>query len=209
MNQTLADLKRLGGSSGLYAVGELARRGLAFFLLPIYTRYLDPAEYGVLELLSALSGVLFACLLLGLPSALNKVYHRDCQTAHDRASILTTTLALSTPVLLIVGTLLIALAESVGTGVIGETGQGPLIRLVVATAVLQSLMAVVQASFRARERAVAFVALNLCQFIPAMALNITFVVGLQMGVRGVLWGNFISSLFALGSACGLPFAVPT
>ncbi len=197
MSQTLADLKRLGGSSGLYAVGELARRGLAFFLLPIYTRFLDPAEYGVLELLSALSGILFACLLLGLPSALNKVYHRDCDTPHDRASILATTLALATPVLVIVGTLLIIAAENVGTLVIGEAGQGPLVRLVVTTAVLQSLMAIVQASFRARERAVAFVTLNLCQFIPAMALNVTFVVGLQMGVRGVLWGNFISSLLAL------------
>ena len=203
MSQTFADLKRLGGSSGLYAVGELARRGLAFLLLPIYTRYLDPAEYGVLELLSALSSILFACLLLGLPSALNKVYHRDCETRRDRTSILATTLALEAPVLLIAGTVIAAFAEQVGVGVIGEAGHGPLVRLVVATAVIQSLMAIVQASFRARERPVAFVTLNLCQFIPAMALNITFVVGLQMGVRGVLWGNFISSLFALAIGLGV------
>ncbi len=204
MSQTLADLKRLGGSSGLYALGELARRGLAFFLLPIYTRYLDPAEYGVLELLSALSGILFACLLLGLPSALNKVYHRDCETRHDRKTILATTLALETPLLVIAGSFLFAFAEQVGTGVIGEAGRGPLVRLVVATAVVQSLMAIVQASFRAQEKAVAFVVLNLCQFIPAMALNITFVVALELGVRGVLWGNLISSILAL--AIGLEVA---
>ncbi len=197
MSQTIADLKRLGGSSGLYAVGELARRGLAFLLLPVYTRYLDPAEYGVLELLSALSSILFACLLLGLPSALNKVYHRDCESRRDRTSILATTLALEAPVLAVAGTLLVLLAEHVGLGLIGETGRGPLIRLVVATAVVQSLMAVVQASFRARERAVAFVTLNLFQFIPAMGLNITFVVFLNLGVLGVLWGNLISSLLAL------------
>ncbi len=203
MSQTLADLKRLGGSSGLYALGELARRGLAFFLLPVYTRFLDPAEYGVLELLSALSGILFACLLLGLPSALNKVYHRDCETRRDRASILATTLALSAPVLLVAGGLLFAFAEQVGAGVIGEAGRGPLVRLVVAAAVVQSLMAIVQASFRARERAMAFVALNLCQFIPAMALNITFVVALRLGVLGVLWGNLISSLLALAIGLGV------
>ncbi len=197
MSQIVADLKRLGGSSGLYAIGELARRGLAFFLLPIYTRFLDPAEYGVLELLSALSGILFACLLLGLPSALNKVFHRDCETRRDRTSILATTLALEAPVLLVVGTLLVVFAEQVGVVVIGEVGRGSLVRLVVATAVVQSLMAVIQASFRARERAVAFVTLNLCQFVPAMALNIGFVVGLRLGVTGVLWGNLISSLMAL------------
>ncbi len=198
MSQTLADLKRLGGSSGLYALGELARRGLAFLLLPVYTRFLDPPAYGVLELFSALSGILFALLLLGLPSALNKVYHRDCQTERQKARILATSLALEAPVLLIAGGLLFAYAEPVGQALVGDPGRGTLVRLVIVTAVIQSLMAIIQASFRARERALAFVALNLCQFVPAMALNITFVVGLRMGVRGVLWGNLISSLLALG-----------
>ncbi len=197
MSQTLADVKRLFSASGLYAVGELARRGLAFFLLPIYTRYLDPAEYGVLELLSALSGILFACLLLGLPSALTKCFHRDCETSRDRASILATALVLEAPVLLVVGGALLVFAEPIGLAVIGEAGRGPLIRLVVATAVVLSLMAIILASFRAREQATAFVALNLSQFVPAMALNILFVVHFRLGVQGVLWGNLISSLLAL------------
>lgn len=201
MSGPSSDLERLMSSSGLYALGELARRGLAFFLLPLYTHYLDPSEYGVLELLNALSGILFACLLLGLPSALTKCYHRDCETESDRTSILATTLALEIPVLLVVGSLVFVLAEPVGRLVIGEAGRGPLIRLVVATAVVLSIMAVILASFRARERATAFVWLNLTQFVPAMALNVLFVVRFEMGVVGVLWGNLISSLLAL--ACGV------
>lgn len=193
----VSDLKRLAGSSGLYAVGELARKGLAFFLLPIYTRYLDPAEYGVLELLSALSGILFACVMLGLPSALTKCHHRDCETPRDRATLLATTLALDLPVLVLVGSLLAVFAEPVGQFVVGESGHGGSIRLVVATAVVLSIMAIVLASFRARERARAFVLLNLSQFVPAMALNILFVVRFDLGVPGVLWGNLISSLLAL------------
>ncbi len=197
MSQTVADLKRLGGSSGLYAIGELARRGMAFFLLPVYTHYLDPAEYGVLELLSALSGILFACLLLGLPSALTKCYHRDCDSDHDRASILPTTLLLDLPVLLVVGSLVAVFAEPIGVLVIGEAGRGPLIQLSVATAVVLSIMAIILASFRAKEQALAFVWLNLTQFVPAMALNILFVVRFEMGILGVLWGNLISSVLAL------------
>ncbi|MEM7349859.1 MAG: oligosaccharide flippase family protein [Acidobacteriota bacterium] len=193
----VSDLKRLASSSGLYAVGELARRGLAFFLLPLYTRYLDPAEYGALEMLSALSSILFACIMLGLPSALTKCYHRDCKTDDDRASLLATTLALDLPVLLVAGSLLAIYAESIGRLVIGEAGYGPLVRLVVATAVVLSIMAIILASFRARERAKAFVLLNLSQFVPAMILNVVLVVRFDMGVRGVLWGNLISSLIAL------------
>ncbi|MEM7583283.1 MAG: oligosaccharide flippase family protein [Acidobacteriota bacterium] len=197
MSGALSDLKRLGGSSGLYAIGELARRGLAFFLLPLYTRFLDPAEYGVLELLNALSGVLFAGLLLGLPSALTKCYHRDCEGEREKSRILSTTLLLDLPVLLVVGSLLAVFAEPIGVWVIGEAGRGPLIQLSVATAVVLSVMAIILASFRAREQALAFVWLNLTQFVPAMALNIVLVVRYEMGILGVLWGNLISSLLAL------------
>ncbi len=56
MSDGLSDLKRVVSSSGIYAVAALAQRGLAFVLLPIYTRFLDPVEYGKLELLTAFSG---------------------------------------------------------------------------------------------------------------------------------------------------------
>ena len=60
----------------------------------------------------------FGILGLGLPSAVVKCYHRDCETRLDRTSILATTLALEAPVLLIVGSLLFIFAENVGTVVI-------------------------------------------------------------------------------------------
>jgi O-antigen/teichoic acid export membrane protein len=68
---------------------------------------------------------------------------------------------------------------------------------VAATAVVASLMAIVLASFRARERALAFVLLNFLQFVPAMALNVVLVVHYGFGIHGVLWGNLISGAIAL------------
>lgn len=193
----LADLKRVASSSGLYAVGEILNRGLAFLLLPIYTRFLDPADYGALELFNAFSGVLFAFLLLGMPSALNKCFHRDCETEEEKSSVLATSLLVDLPLLLLGGSLLLIFAEPVGRTIIGQEGMATLVRLVVATAVVASLMAIVLSSFRARERSLAFVAINLLQFAPAIALNIILVVRYDMGVRGVLWGNLISACIAL------------
>jgi hypothetical protein len=37
--------------SAVYAIAILAPRALSFALIPLYTRYLTPADYGVLELL--------------------------------------------------------------------------------------------------------------------------------------------------------------
>jgi O-antigen/teichoic acid export membrane protein len=197
MSNTLSDLKRMASTSGLYAVGSLLNRGLAFLLLPIYTRYLPQEEYGALDLFNAFSGVLFAILLLGLPSALTKVFHRDCETEEERSTTLATALMLDLPVLFLGGGLLFFFAEPVGRWIIGKEGMGPLVQLVAATAVSASLIAIVLSSFRSRERAMAFVALNLLQFVPSMVFNIVLVVHLGLGVMGVLWGNLLASLIAL------------
>ena len=44
-------LKRLGKHSAIYGLGGLVSRILAVFLLPLYTRYLSPSDYGEVETL--------------------------------------------------------------------------------------------------------------------------------------------------------------
>jgi hypothetical protein len=97
---TFAELRRLFSSAALYALGGLAQRGVGFLLIPVYTRVIEPAEYGVLEILNAFSGVFFAVLTLGLTSAINKCWHRDCETDEDRRKLLGTALLIDLPILL-------------------------------------------------------------------------------------------------------------
>lgn len=197
MSQIAADLKRVGSTSGLYAVASLAQRGLSFILLPVYTRFLKPADYGVLELLTGLSAVLFGLLLLGLPSALTKVLHRDCETEAEKAAALPTAMALDAVPLLLGGGLLMLFAEPIGRWLIGEPGYGGMVVLTVAAVILASLVDLVLAGFRAREQALSFVYLNLAQFGGSMVLNVLLVVAFKLGIWGVLWGNLIAAFLAL------------
>ncbi|MEM9597920.1 MAG: oligosaccharide flippase family protein [Acidobacteriota bacterium] len=197
MSQIVSDLKRVAGSSGLYAVANMAQRGLSFILLPVYTRFLDPSEYGILELLTGLSAILFGLLLLGMPSALTKVFHRDCEGEEEQKAVLPTALALDLGALLLGGGLLFAFAERVGIWIVGEAGRADVIRLAVATVVVSSLVAIVLSSFRAREQALSYAVLNFVQFGFGMLLNVALVVWFRMGIHGVLWGNLISAVVAL------------
>jgi O-antigen/teichoic acid export membrane protein len=106
-------------------------------------------------------------------------------------------LLLAIPNLLVGGAILFLHSERVGLWIVGASGAGTFVRLVVATAISASLISIVLASFRAREMALTFVVLNLAQFVPAMMLNIVLVVVFDLGVRGVLLGNLASSLIAL------------
>jgi O-antigen/teichoic acid export membrane protein len=233
-----SDFRRVLSASGLYAAAALAQQGASFLLLPVYTRFVAPAQYGQLELLNAFSSIVFACLVLGLPSAVTKTYHRDCASDEERAAVLPTALALGLPVLLAGGGLMAAAAgwlarlllgvgggpgaagaaaagAALGAGAGGALAGGgaaaglaagvEMVRLVAVTGVLASLVAIVLASLRAEERALAFGALTVAQFVTAMSLNILFVVRFGLGARGILWGNLLANAVALALALAVSF----
>lgn len=193
MSDGPSELRRVLSASGVYAAAALAQRALAFLLLPVYTRYIEPAEYGKLELLTVFTTLIFGLLLLGLPSAIVKCYHRDCETPEQKLRLLATAGVLVAPVLIIGGILLFLAAPTIGSVLFGSVNSVHLVRLAVATGVLTSVISLVLSTLRAQERALAFSVLTLTQFVVALVLNIVFVVTLGMGVAGVLWGNLISN----------------
>jgi O-antigen/teichoic acid export membrane protein len=197
MSSKRSDLSRILSSTGVYAMASLARRGLSLMLLPIYTRYIEPQDYGVLELLNAFSAVAFALLTMGMPSAIQKTYHRDCKTDAQRARVFPTALGIDLPVLLAGSGLLIAAAAPISRWLLATDSHADLYQLVVAAGVLTAIVSVTLASLRAREQAVAFSILSLFQFLAAISLNIVFVVVYDLGIRGILWGNLIAVALAL------------
>jgi O-antigen/teichoic acid export membrane protein len=199
-----SDLRRVLAQSGVYAAAALAQQGVSFLLLPLYTRFVPQAEYGQLELLNAFSQITFACLMLGLPSAIAKCYHRDCADEGERRAVLPTALLLDAPLLVAGGALLAAAAGPVAALLLGSQAGAGLVRLMVAGGVLSSFVALVLASLRAEERALAFGILSLVQFAVAMTANVLLVVHWRLGVRGILWGNLLS--YALALALGLALA---
>ena len=64
----------LKGSS-VYTTGEVLVRATGFFLIPIYTRFLTPDDYGVIGLLSVVIVLMSSVLTLGLPQAQTRFYH--------------------------------------------------------------------------------------------------------------------------------------
>ena len=67
-------LRRLGRHSAIYGLGGLVSRVIAVLLLPLYTRYLTPSDYGKIETLVALTTVLGLVLRAGITSAFFRFY---------------------------------------------------------------------------------------------------------------------------------------
>ena len=82
-------LGRLGRHSLIYGIGGLVSRIVAVLLLPVYTHYLTPADYGKIETLLALTTVLGIILRAGISSAFFRFYF-DAQDPVARRTVLRT-----------------------------------------------------------------------------------------------------------------------
>ena len=84
-----AQLSRLARHSAVYGLGGVVSRVLAVFLLPLYTRYLDPGDLGAVGVSIALSAVLVTVLRGGISSAFFRFYF-DSQDAARRLLVVRT-----------------------------------------------------------------------------------------------------------------------
>jgi O-antigen/teichoic acid export membrane protein len=179
--------------SAIYGLGSIVARIVGVLLLPLYTRYLSPSDYGLIETLVALSAVLTALVAQGMKSAFFRFYF-DSAEPQRRLLVIRTAfwyvLAAST----FVSTLGIVLAPQVSWVLFGTHSHG---RLVVAAFIgLWSALNYEQLTslFRVEQRSSAYVVATLANVAITIAATVVLVVVFDKGPIGVLVGNFTGTL---------------
>ncbi len=69
-------LRKTAGYAGIYALGVLLNRSVSFIMLPVYTRFLSPEDYGVLELLVLTVDIVAIFTGLGILNGLHKFFYK-------------------------------------------------------------------------------------------------------------------------------------
>lgn len=88
--------------AAIYGVGAIATQMVSIVLLPLYTRYMTPAEYGVLQLLYRVGDVLNICLMVGGISLAAMNFWCKADSAEERKHV-AATIAWLTGAVLIAG----------------------------------------------------------------------------------------------------------
>ena len=186
-------LRRLGRHSAIYGIGGLVSRVIAVLLLPVYTHYLTPEDYGQIETLLALTTVMGLVLRAGITSAFFRFYF-DVDDDEGRLRVLRTSFWFTMGGATLGLALLLALAEPISDVLFGSTDSADLVRAagvaLWATVNYEQLTAL----FRVEERSVAFVCASLANIFLTIGLTLLLVVALEKGPIGVIVGNFSGTL---------------
>jgi len=190
-------VRRLLRHSAVYAMASGLQRMAGFLLIPLYTRVLAVEDYGVLEILLALSSSGFVLASLGLTSALNKCYHRDCRDEEEKRTLMGTMIWLVVPASALTVMLGLVLGRPLARGLLGDPGGGGLVALALLSTAAFTLSQIPLSLLRAREMSVAYSMLSIGQFLVMASLNIWLVGFRGRGIAGVLWGATWSSIVVL------------
>jgi O-antigen/teichoic acid export membrane protein len=194
-------LKRLGKHSAIYGLGGLVQRILAVLLLPVYTRYLTPADYGTVETLVALTTVLVITLRLGITNAFIRFYFDSPDATHRRLVLRTSfwfTMGAAT-LGLVLGLLF---SREISILLFGSSGDTELVAAsfvgLWAAMNYEQLMSL----FRVEERSVAYVTASLVNVAITIAATLLLVIRYDAGPLGVIVGSFTGTLLVYAGLIG-------
>jgi len=183
---------RFVSHTGIYATGIFLRQLASFLLLPIYTRYLTPADYGVVGLMIfaiSLSEVLFGARL---GQAIPKYYY-EVENKQERNAVISTSLLLTSGVSLLGTIILIYFSNLVSQGLYGSNEYSLLVSIFSVTLLTQGLESYTLLYIRIQQRPLFYILINFSKLVIQISINIWLVVFLQLGAMGVAISAMASS----------------
>jgi O-antigen/teichoic acid export membrane protein len=196
----VSQLRGLTRDSFIYGIGGLVSRFLAVLMLPLYTSYVSPGDYGRIEILMSAMAVAVTLLRGGANYGFIRFYFLEKDPEYRRRLVRTVfwaQMTYSTVGLVIC----IVLAHDIA-GWFGVTQDGPDLHgsgtsLVIATGVLlwsNVNYAQMTNLFRAEQRSVAFSIATLANIAITVPLTVILVVVYKEGPLGIIVGNLSGTL---------------
>ena len=192
-------LKKLGGESLVYGLGAVGGRAVQLLLLPILTRALRPDAFGVAELVMAYSQTLLLVLVIGMDGALARFFYQE-PDREARIRMASSSLVFRMTLGLAVAALIAFASGPLAESLLG----GAIYRKYLLTGALTlpfTLLVlfgndVLRVTFQPGK----FIALNIVNTVLIGVLSVWFVVGMNAGILGMLYGKLIGDAVCAGIA---------
>jgi len=188
-HEKIADLIR---QSGIYGIGALATQLAGFFLLPILSRVLTPAQYAIVFLAEMTGLLMFVVSELGLTSAFFRFYAAE-KGERERSVLIYTIFNFLLVESLVVTSIYLLFSEQLSAVIFGTSAWRGAFVLVCVTNLLTVLSRMPLDLLRIHRRAGLFVVISCSRLLATFLVSLYLVVYAERGVIGVLEGMLVGT----------------
>lgn len=179
--------------TSLYAISDIIRHIVAFLMLPIYTRFLTPADYGVVELLTMMVTLVQIVLAMRTKAAVFRYYSTTDDQVRKRR-VISTSLLISVVVNSFGVLFIVTFSDELSSLLFGDAGYSQVLALFATVLLLQSIEELGLTYLQAQQRPLVILVLSIGKLLLQVSLNVYFLVFQEMHVLGVVYSSVITGL---------------
>jgi O-antigen/teichoic acid export membrane protein len=186
------ELSRLLRHAAVYGIGRILSKGISLFLLPFYTYYLTPVDYGVMEILSLV--IMLAGMLagFGISSGLMRYYYAT-ENEDERRELVGTAVIFSIIAAGVMTAPALLFSSSLSQVLLGSPNYAFLIKLAGVQFFFSLSGDIGWVYLRAKKRSTLYVTLTQIFLGISLGLTVYLVAIKKMGLTGVFWGNALAA----------------
>jgi len=182
----LKNVKKTVSHSAIYGLGNLTTKLIGIVLLPLYTKHISVAEYGVLGILEATIMIMVQVMVLGQAQTFLRFHELD-DYAQKQKSLLFTLFVFLSAVTIIFGLVGAGLSNYIGSFFAQPELFALYFRLSFLIVGLRIIGRLLLSTLRIKERPVFFATVNVIKLTVSLVLNIYFIAYLHLGILGILY----------------------
>lgn len=184
-------------NSFFYTIGNLLLKAFSFFLIPLYTSYLSPEQYGILNLANSFSSVLTMVFMMGLQYSVIRFFADYKEDRGLVAKMFGTVICFILALGVLISAVLILLRNYWIIYVFEDVCFFPVVLLAILISVVHGLYTVYQDILKGMQDAKRSILLTYFFFFLMLGSNIYTVVVLKMGASGILYSTLMVNAIML------------
>ncbi len=190
-------IKALSKQSAIYGAGHILSRSISFLLLPFYSHFIPPEDYGALVFLYMFIAVFQVIYVGGLDIAFLRFYVAESDDVKRR--VFSNCILAIASIGAVISAFFFIFPEIVSS-VLFNTDPGAAdlwVRISCGILLLDTVAVVPFLRLRAENKPVQFTTFKLLNVLTNIGANILLVAVCRMGVTGAMYGNLIASALTL------------
>jgi O-antigen/teichoic acid export membrane protein len=188
----LNPLKKLLSQTAIYGLSSVIGRLLNYLLVPLYTRYFLPAEYGVVTEIYAYVAFLVIVLTYGLETAFFRFSKKD-----NDVRVVYSTALISVIVSSIIFVVLMFISSSEIANWMGYAEHTEYIEWFAIIIALDAVSSISFARLREQDKAIRFALIRLINIFVNIGFNLYFIAHKELGIEYIFISNLIASIITI------------
>lgn len=187
-------LPKVLSNSVIYTGVTILQRCVSFFLLPVYTTFLTPADYGITGVVTSVSSLLAIFTTLGLDTAGRRYYYKYKGDAEYSKRLFGTISCIIIINSIVFGGIFLLAHKWIVDPLLGGIPYYPYVLLGLLNVMVTPLYLLFQGYLQTIQDGIKYGINSFLNFLFQVGLTILLVAYYKMGALGVLWAQLVTSV---------------